>query len=79
MFISSSTMLTIFGGRRKDLETVLTEERFPEGWEPRILERKGLTMAKFNRVALKVEFGINEKVRVAPAADAASPSSAEGK
>jgi hypothetical protein len=61
MFISSSTMLTIFGGRQKDLEIVLTEERFPEGWEPRILERMGLTMAAFNRVALKVEFGINEK------------------
>jgi len=79
---NSSTMLTIFGGRKKDLETVLTKERFPEGWEPRILERGGLTMAKFNRIALRVECGINEKkVQVAPAADAASPtsSSAQGK
>lgn len=74
MFISSSTMLTVFGGRQEDLEIVLTEERFPEGWEPRILARKGLTMAMFNRAALKVEFGINEKkVQVAPAADPGSP------
>lgn len=70
-------MLTIFGGRQEDLEIVLTEERFPEGWEPRILERGGLTMAAFNRIALKVELGINEKkVEVA----AASPiNSAQGK
>jgi hypothetical protein len=67
-------MLTVFGGRQEDLGTVLTEERFPEGWEPRILARNGLTMAMFNRAALKVEFGINEKkVQIAPAADTGSP------
>jgi hypothetical protein len=76
MFISSSTMLTVFGGRQKDLKTVLTEERFPEGWESRILARKGLTMAMFNRAARKVELGIDEKkVQVAPVADTGSPSS----
>jgi len=77
---NSSTMLTVFGGRQKDLEIVLTEERFPEGWEPRILARKGLTMAMFNRAARKVELGIDEKkVQVAPAADTAGSPSSQGK
>ncbi|KAF8241080.1 Cloroperoxidase [Tricholoma matsutake] len=58
---NSSTLLTIFGGRVKDIETLLSEERFADGWEPRILGRKGLTMTTFNRTVLKLEFGINEK------------------
>lgn len=45
----------------KDIETLLSEERFADGWEPRILGRKGLTMTTFNRTVLKLEFGINEK------------------
>ncbi|RDB17095.1 putative sterigmatocystin biosynthesis peroxidase stcC [Hypsizygus marmoreus] len=74
---NSSTLLTIFGGRVKDLETVLTEERLPEGWESRIRERKGLTMTTFNRTVLKVEHAIDEK-KLAVASvpeDPASPSS----
>jgi len=51
-------MLTIFGGRVADLEPMLTEERFPEKWEPRVLSRFGLTMAKFNGTVLPVEKGI---------------------
>ena len=69
-------MLKIFGGRKKDLEALLIDERFPERWEPRVLARKGLTMMTFNRTVLQVEFGINEKkVKVALAEDAASPTS----
>lgn len=45
----------------KDLETVLVEERLPEGWEPRIRSRLGLTMAAFNMTALKVERGTKLK------------------
>ncbi|KAF9467227.1 Chloroperoxidase [Collybia nuda] len=75
---NSSTMLTIFGGRIRDLETILIEERLPEGWESRIRERQGLTLVTFNRTVLGVEFGINEKKVVpTPAAhsdDAARPS-----
>jgi hypothetical protein len=51
-------MLTIFGGSVDDLRPMLTEERFVEGWQPRILSRFGLTMAAFNGTVLPVEFGV---------------------
>lgn len=54
-------MLTIFGGRVDDLKLILTEERFSDNWEPRILSRFGLTMMKFNGTVLPVERGINTK------------------
>ncbi|KIY71349.1 Cloroperoxidase [Cylindrobasidium torrendii FP15055 ss-10] len=52
---NASTMVTIFGGRISDLEIMLLEERIPDGWESRILKRKGLTMQAFNNTVLKVE------------------------
>lgn len=55
-------MLTIFGGRFSDLEPMLKEERFSEQWEPRILSRFGLTMAKFNGTVLPVELGIRKMI-----------------
>jgi len=58
---NSSTMLTIFGGRVADLEPMLVEERFSENWEPRIRDRFGLTMAKFNFTVLPVERGVDIK------------------
>lgn len=58
---SSATMLTIFGGRIADLKPMLMEERFADGWQPRILDRFGLTMAKFNFTVLPVENGIDPK------------------
>lgn len=70
-------MLTIFGGRIRDLETVLIEERLPEGWEPRIRKRHGLTMTTFNNTVLKVELAIDEK-KVVPSAPAAAPAPATG-
>ena len=54
-------MLTIFGGRVNDLRPMLSEERFSENWEPRILSRFGLTMAAFNFTVLPVERGVNTK------------------
>jgi hypothetical protein len=60
---SSSTMLTIFGGRVDDLKTMLTEERFPENWEPRIRSQYGLTMAAFNGTVLPVELGVKRKMK----------------
>jgi hypothetical protein len=57
-------MLTIFAGSISDLTPMLTEERFPEHWEPRIRSRFGLTMAKFNGLVIHLEMGVNtEKVR----------------
>lgn len=54
-------MLTIFGGSVPDLTTMLTEERFPDNWEPRVTAHYGLTMAKFNFTVLPVMRGVNEK------------------
>ena len=54
-------MLTIFGGRVKDLESILVDERIPEGWESRIRKKMGLTFAAFNLTVFKVEWGINVK------------------
>ena len=54
-------MLTIFGGSIKDLTPMLKEERFEDHWEPRVLDRYGLTMAKFNTTVLPVEFGVDAK------------------
>ncbi|KAK0500015.1 Chloroperoxidase [Armillaria luteobubalina] len=53
---NSSTMLTIMGGRVKDLESFLIEERIPDGWESRILARNGLTLQTFNKTVLNVEW-----------------------
>jgi hypothetical protein len=54
-------MLTIFGGRVADLTPMLIEERFNEHWEPRVLSRYGLTMAKFNATVFPVEWGVKGK------------------
>ncbi|KAI0324618.1 Cloroperoxidase [Cubamyces sp. BRFM 1775] len=64
MFGSSngSTLLTIFGGRVKDLRPILGEERIPDGWEPRIRHRMGLTILEFNFTVLPVELNIKEEV-----------------
>ncbi|KAG6906591.1 hypothetical protein DXG01_012994 [Tephrocybe rancida] len=75
---NSSTLLTIFGGRIKDLETILLEERLPEGWESRTRESKGLTFITLNTLVAKVEKGIDESkfaAVVAPTEEPASPSS----
>ncbi|KAK9760451.1 hypothetical protein K7432_015501, partial [Basidiobolus ranarum] len=58
---NSSTMLTIFGGSKDDLTPMLTEEKFPPNWEPRVREQFGLTMAKFNLTVLPVELGVNTR------------------
>ncbi|KAG6901826.1 hypothetical protein C0995_007533 [Termitomyces sp. Mi166 len=57
---NSSTLLTIFGGRVKDLETILLEERLPDGWESRVRESQGLTFLTFNKTVVKVERGVDE-------------------
>lgn len=53
-------MLTVFGGRVDDLRVILSEERLPEGWEPRVRKPYGLTMLTLNAVALPIEFGVRE-------------------
>ncbi|KAF8816280.1 Cloroperoxidase [Phlegmacium glaucopus] len=58
---NSATLLTIFGGRVLDLESVLMHERIPDEWESRVRSRLGLTFAKFNFTVLPLEFGTSEK------------------
>ncbi|EJD51849.1 heme-thiolate peroxidase [Auricularia subglabra TFB-10046 SS5] len=72
MFSSSntSTLLTVYGGRVDDLTVILKEERIPDGWEPRVRARNGLTIAALNAVVLPLEFSIPEhrgprKIRLA--------------
>ncbi|KAJ7455060.1 Chloroperoxidase [Mycena latifolia] len=70
MFGSSNacTLLKIFGGRIPDLEPFLIEERIPQGWEPQVRSRLGITFLTFNRTVLKVENAIKEEpVAAAPA------------
>jgi len=59
---NGSTLLTICGGRVKDLYPFLLEERIPDGWQPLIRNPGGLTLTTFQRTVLKVEFGIKEEV-----------------
>ena len=66
---SSSTLLTIFGGRVKDLRPFLLEERIPDGWESRIREPFGLTMAAFNPTVMGVELAIKEELPASFLAD----------
>ncbi|OJA15798.1 hypothetical protein AZE42_10993 [Rhizopogon vesiculosus] len=58
---NSSTLLTIFGGRVDDLNSILLHERIPDGWESRVRQPYGLTMMHFNKTVLAVEFGVREK------------------
>ncbi len=46
----------------EDLRAFLLEERLPEGWEPRVRHRAGLTMIEINATIGKVEFGVEEEV-----------------
>ncbi|PFH51178.1 hypothetical protein AMATHDRAFT_143332 [Amanita thiersii Skay4041] len=71
---NSSTLLTIFGGRVKDLEPILLEERLPDGWESRVRKPMGLTIAAFNTTVMRVAFGVNEKKAAAALKAQAEPS-----
>jgi len=68
---NASTLLLILGGRIKDIEIFLTEERIPDGWESRIRAPNGLTILTFNNTVKQVENGIDEsKFAPAPTEDA---------
>jgi len=63
--LNASFFLTIFGGRVDDLQTILIEERIPEGWESRVRSRKGTTVTGSIFKVLRIEGGINEKKYIA--------------
>jgi len=41
-------------GRLDDLRTWLIEERFPQGWQPRVLGKNGLTLLALNSRSLEM-------------------------
>jgi len=41
----SELIYSIFGGEVEDLRTFLKEERFPDGWEPKVRDAYGHTIA----------------------------------
>jgi len=45
----------VFGGRVDIIRTLLTEERFVEGWETNIKTPNGLTIAEISKVGLEIE------------------------
>lgn len=47
-------MYDTFGGRVDDLKTWLIEERFPQGWQPRVTKRYGYSMLALNLRSLQV-------------------------
>ena len=59
---SAAFILKVFGGIVEDLRAFLLEERLPDGWEPRVRHRAGLTMIEINLTIGKVEFGVEEEV-----------------
>ena len=65
-----------------DLETILLEERLPEGWESRVREAYGLTVITFNlKTVNPVEKGIDEEKYLAEkkkAEEAAAAPATEG-
>ncbi|KAJ3827893.1 Chloroperoxidase [Lentinula raphanica] len=60
---NSATLLRIFGGRVSDLRPFLIEERIPEGWEPSVQSRFGLTIAAFNFTVLPLESSTEKYVK----------------
>lgn len=54
-------MLTAFGGKTADLRSWLVQERLPDGWQPKIGARMGLTILQFNATVLQLELGIKDK------------------
>lgn len=73
---NASALLSIFGGRVEDLRIFLLEERIPEGWEPRLRSRFGLTFAIFNMDAFSIVKGMAGWEKHTPSPNAAELSGA---
>ncbi|TFY71288.1 heme-thiolate peroxidase [Dentipellis fragilis] len=59
---NSATLLTIFGGHLPTINTFLTEERLPSGFESFIRKPMGLTMMQFNATVLPLELSTGGEV-----------------
>ncbi|KAH1854497.1 hypothetical protein KXX55_007713 [Aspergillus fumigatus] len=58
---NNALMHSIFGGDVEDLRVWLSEERFPDKWEPRNREARGHTIMQAMSKTLIIEVNINEK------------------
>ncbi|RQM06383.1 hypothetical protein DH86_00001194, partial [Scytalidium sp. 3C] len=63
---NGALMYSIFGGNVNDMRCWLTEERLPEGWEPKNREALGHTILQAQITSLAIEFNINEKQKLRP-------------
>jgi len=63
---NGALMYSIFGGNVKDLRCWLTEERLPDGWEPKNREALGHTIIQTQVTSLAIEFNIDEKQKLRP-------------
>ena len=59
---SAAFIYKVFGGIVSDLRSFLLEERLPEGWEPRVRHRTGLTMLEINKTIAEIEFGVPREI-----------------
>ncbi|PCH36880.1 chloroperoxidase-like protein [Wolfiporia cocos MD-104 SS10] len=59
---NTSTLVTLWGGRVRDLAPILLEERIPDGWQPCITRPAGLTILEYQKTVLRIELGIKEEV-----------------
>ncbi|KAF8635552.1 hypothetical protein AX15_000205 [Amanita polypyramis BW_CC] len=58
---NNSILLSVLGGRKQDIEVFLAEERIPDGWESRNRKHFGLTLTKYNVIAIPLEIQTDEK------------------
>ncbi|KAG8944778.1 hypothetical protein FRC04_001516 [Tulasnella sp. 424] len=79
---NAALLYSIFGGDVADLRVYLSEERFPDGWEPKNRERFGHTILQAQKTSLDIEFNINENQTLRPGdafLDQRKPNYATGK
>ncbi|CAE6345030.1 unnamed protein product [Rhizoctonia solani] len=58
---NSAIAFDVFGGNAADLKTWFIEERMPDRWEPKNLNRNGFTIVKLNTLAFQIERGISRE------------------
>jgi hypothetical protein len=56
---NSAIAFDVFGGNAADMKTWFIEERMPDNWEPKNLNRNGFTIARLNTLAFRIERGIS--------------------
>jgi hypothetical protein len=63
---NGALMYSVFGGNVEDLRCWLSEERLPDGWEPKNREFYGHTILQASTNTLAIEFNIDEQQKLRP-------------